>query len=160
MGMRELFKRNLYPILGTILSIGIGVGAQMILPSTPHNGISIIILTIAVVAIIWGLSLQRTRLKKGGRSKMIFYLGIGFIVAGCVFIATQLDFRMEAQQAVKTTVSCCILGNTYQIVAANQGTDTDTVIVTLGTDGPITNIQALMGASLPAIITGGIDAKV
>ena len=152
--MRETFGRNLYPILGTVLSIGIGVGAQMILPSTPHNGVSIIALTIAVVAIIWALSLRRTRLKRGG-SKMIFYLGIGFILVGCVFVATQLDFHAEAQLAVKTTVSCCILDNTYQIVANNQGTDTDTVVVTLGTSGTITDIQALMGASLPHIIEGG-----
>jgi hypothetical protein len=102
--MRELFKQNLYAILGTVLSIGVGVGAQMILPSTPHNGISIIILTIALVAIIWALSLRHKRLKKKGGSKIMFYLGIACIIVGCVFVITQLDFRATATTEQKLQV--------------------------------------------------------
>jgi hypothetical protein len=135
----------------------------MILPSTPHNGISIIILTIAIVVIIWVLNLRHKRLKKKGVSRMFFYLGIAFIIAGCVFVVTQLDFRIESQSNTtsnaQTTVHCCILGNTYQVVANNQGNDTDTVFVTLGTGSLITDIKALMGASLPTIITGGKNAN-
>jgi LPXTG-motif cell wall-anchored protein len=157
MGMRELFKSlppYLKGIAGTIFAGLASWGATMILPSTHHNGVSLIILGLAIAGIFWALSLRR---KKGGNK--MFYLGIAFIIIGCAFIVRQLDFRVEAQPTIKTTVQCCILGNTYQVVADNQGSDTDTVIVTLGTSSMITDIKALMGASLPTIINGGINAN-
>jgi LPXTG-motif cell wall-anchored protein len=154
--MRELFKSPyLKGVAGTIGSGLLFWGVSMILPSTHHNGISLIILGIAIAGIFWALSLRR---KKGG-SNMIFYLGIAFIIVGCVVVITQLDFHTESQSNIKTTVRCCVLGNTYQVVADNQGNDTDTVFVTLGTSSRITDIKALMGASLPTIIKGGINAN-
>lgn len=155
--MWELFK-SLPPyfkgIAGTIFAGLASWGATMILPSTHHNGVSLIILGLAIAGIFWALSLRR---KKGGNK--MFYIGIVFILVGCAFIVSQLDFRVEAEPSTKTTVHCCMLDNTYQVVANNQGTDTDIVIVTLGTSATITDIKALMGASLPTIIKGGINAN-
>jgi hypothetical protein len=126
----------------------------MTLPSTHHNGVSLIVLGITIAGVIWALSLP----KKQGGNKM-FYLGIALIVIGCAFVIARLDFRVEAQSNIKTTIQCCVLDNTYQIAASNQGSDTDTIVITLGTNGAITNIQALMGASLPTIVSGGIGAN-
>lgn len=86
----------------TILTIGLSLGLQMIPPSTPHNGISIIILTlvIAIPFYIWDFALYKqqkapgTRIlpQKGG-AKMIFIFGVIFIVIGFVMVITQLDFK-------------------------------------------------------------------
>jgi hypothetical protein len=81
----------LIAITGTILSLGLGLGVSMILPSTTHNGISIIILTLTTVGIIWAFILRR-KLSIGGR-KMIFYLGISFLVIGFGLIVSQLNFK-------------------------------------------------------------------
>ena len=68
--------------------------------------------------------------------------------------------KIEKRLSVKTTiVYCCVRGNEYQVLADNQGNDTDTLFVTLGTDSMITGIKALMGASLPTIIEGGLNAN-
>jgi hypothetical protein len=155
MVMRELLKPPILRGIGGTAGSGLLFwGISMILPSTHHNGVSLIILAVAVASVFWAFSLHR---KQGGNK--MFYVGIALIVVGCALVITRLDFRVEAQSNIKTTIQCCILDNTYQIAATNQGSDTDTVVVTLGTDGPITNIQALMGASLPTIISGGVGAN-
>jgi hypothetical protein len=91
----RLFKSHTW-LKGIAGTIGAGLvfwGLSMILPPTYHNGISLIILGIAVVGILWALSLRH---KVG--NKRVFYLVIACIVVGCVFIATQLDFRSEQIQ--------------------------------------------------------------
>lgn len=84
---------------------------------------------------------------------MLIVLGglivIGGIVGGGFLIKSQLDIKT-------TVVRCCIQGNAYQVWASNPaGNDKDTVFVSLGTSSMITDIKALMGASLPTIIEGG-----
>jgi hypothetical protein len=75
-------------------------------------------------------------------------------------ILSDIDKRLEEIINVKTTiVYCCIQDNEYHIWADNQGNDKDTVFVILGTNGLITDIKALMGASLPTIIEGGKNAN-
>ncbi len=72
----------------------------------------------------------------------------------------RIEGRLKEMNNVKTTiVRCCVEGNTYQVVADNQGNDKDTVFVTLGTDSRITDIKALMGAGLPTIIKGGLGGN-
>ncbi|MFC1932699.1 hypothetical protein ACFLXU_03590 [Chloroflexota bacterium] len=86
-------RRYLNAVAGTILSGGLAWGASMMFLSTPHNGISIILLTLSIVGIIWAFTLHRSINTRG--RKMIFYFGIGLIVIGAVMVITQLDFHRE-----------------------------------------------------------------
>jgi len=75
-------------------------------------------------------------------------------------VLRDIEKRLKEMNNVKTTiVYCCVRGNEYQVLADNQGNDKDSVFVTLGTGSMITNIKALMGASLPPIIEGGLNAN-
>lgn len=107
-----------------------------------------------IVYLFWPL---RKRTVKGGKEKMLFGLGIFIIVAGIVGGSYLIESQSNIKSNVETTiVRCCVRGNEYQIWASNPpGNDKDTVFVTLGTSSMITNIKALMGASLPTIIEGG-----
>jgi hypothetical protein len=103
------FLKRYSRIIEIILPIGLGWGLSMILPSTLHNGISIIFLTVVVIAIliIGDVILRRRknwsvfRQRKG--AKMIFGLGILFVVGGLVMIVTQLDFRASTPSPQTTT---------------------------------------------------------
>jgi hypothetical protein len=99
----------------------------------------------------------RKRTVKGRKGSMLLGLGIFLIVAGIV----GGSFLIESQSSIRTTiVRCCIEGNTYHIWATNPpSNDKDTVFISLGTSSLITNIEALMGASLPTIIEGGVNAN-
>ena len=75
-------------------------------------------------------------------------------------ILGKIEKRLEEMNNVKTTiVYCCVRDNAYKVWADNQGNDKDAVFVTLGTGSRITDIKALMGASLPTIIEGGLNAN-
>ncbi len=103
--MRNIIKSHdfVVSIIVFVCTIGIGWGISMILPSTLHNGISIIILTLTMIIplIIWDLLLIKNKreifLRKARRSRMIFIIGIAFIVIGFVMVITQLNFESEIQ---------------------------------------------------------------
>lgn len=84
---------------------------------------------------------------------MIVGVGIFVVIAGII----GGGFLIKSQLAVETTVVyCCIRGDEYQVWAVNPpDSDKDTVFVTVGTSSRITQIEALMGASLPPVIEGG-----
>lgn len=84
-------------IAWTILSAGLAWGVSMILPSTTHNGYSIIILTLIVVIVIWALIFRKKMNTRGG--KMIFYFGIALSVIGFALISSQLDFHNEQNKS-------------------------------------------------------------
>jgi hypothetical protein len=110
MHLSGLFKSH--PVINlialTILTLGFGWGLSMIIPSTPHNGFSIIIITlvIAIPFFIWDYIIYRkielNVLPNKGVKRMIFILGIIFIVVGFALVITQLNFKTEAQATVKT----------------------------------------------------------
>jgi hypothetical protein len=99
--VRELLKSHpfIISIPLTILPLGIGWGLSMLLPSTVHNGISIIVLTIVVMApfLVWDYTLfkklgSKAFPKKGGK-KVIFYVGVLLLIVGSAMILTQMNFR-------------------------------------------------------------------
>jgi len=87
---------------------------------------------------------------------MLIVLGAFIIIGGIIGGGFLIKSQLNIESNVKTTiVYCCVRGNEYQVWAVNQGNHKDTVFVTLGTGSLITDIKALMGASLPTIIEGG-----
>jgi len=105
-------------------------------------------------------------LKKGNKSKMILGLGVVLVIGGLVIILTQIDFRTKTTDEVTThiklpdtAVYCCIGSRAYQLLVENKGVDKDVVFVTLMVDGQISGIKALMGASSPTILEGGVNAN-
>jgi hypothetical protein len=96
---------------GTILSGCIFWGASMILPSTPHNGISIIILALATVFLIWELVFFK-HLQQKRRVKMIFGIGTALILIGIVLVATQLNYRQTPTVSNAPTVNTTLPNST------------------------------------------------
>jgi hypothetical protein len=139
-----------------LLALGIGGGIVLTYISRRVGipvGVAITVIGITLVIRAYrGKTKYRVYLKRGGR-KVIIGVGISIIIAGII----GGGFLIKSQMAVKTTiVYCCIRGNEYQVWAVNPpGNDKDSVFVTLGTSSRITEIEALMGASLPPIIEGG-----
>ena len=74
----------------------------MMLPSTPHNGISIVILTLVIVVIIWAFAIRSKTRTRG--KKMIFYFGIGFLIIGFFLIISQLDLHKEVTPTITTPI--------------------------------------------------------
>ena len=80
-------------------------------PINPHNGISIIILTLAIIVglLIWDYVLYRklgeSVFPKRGYKRVIFMLGLILIVSGFIMVITQLNFKSEVQTPTKTPTS-------------------------------------------------------
>ena len=147
-----------------LLAVGLGVGGMLTYIS-PRVGITVcaVITLVGIFLIVRayrGKTKYRILLKKGG-SKVVIGLGIFIIIAGIIGGGFLIKSQLRIESNVTTTiVRCCIPGNAYQVWATNPpGNDKDTVFVSLGTSSMITNIKALMGASLPTIIEGGLNAN-
>jgi len=143
-----------------LLLIGVGVGIVLTYIS-PQVGIPVgVVITLGGIFLIIrayrGKTKYKLSLKRGG-SKVLIGLGIFIIIAGIIGGGFLIKSQLNIKSSVETTiVRCCVRGNEYQIWASNPpGNDKDTVFVTLGTSSMITDIKALMGASLPTIIEGG-----
>ena len=139
-----------------LLALGIGVGIVLTYISRevgiPVGGAITVVGIILVIRAYRGRAKYRVYLKRGGR-KVIVGVGIFVVIAGII----GGGFLIKSQLAVETTVVyCCIRGDEYQVWAVNPpDSDKDTVFVTVGTSSRITQIEALMGASLPPVIEGG-----
>jgi hypothetical protein len=146
-----------------LLAIGIGVGG-LLTYIEPQIGIPIgIIISLTGICLIirayLGKYKIRISLKKRG-SKVLIGLGIFIILGGIIGGYFLIKLQLNTESNVETTiVYCCINGNTYQVWAANKGNNIDTIFITLGTSGLITDFKANMGASLPRIIEGGKNAN-
>jgi len=98
------FRSIIIFIASAIITGGIWWGLAMLLPSTPHNGISIIVISVVVGVILFILAYIQTKrprqskLPRGGRGKMVFIFGIIFIVAGLLMEITQLDFHITTTE--------------------------------------------------------------
>lgn len=132
----------------------------MILPSTIHNGILIVILTLTIAAmlVICEILWFKRAVVRQGRGKMIVGLGTFLIIGGLAVIVSQLDFHVATQVKMPNTlVQGCFEGNVYQVWAVNSGNDKDTIFITLvlPRGQQITDIQPKIGVSQPDIIQGG-----
>lgn len=109
----ELFKTHLVVNLIAlfVLALGLGVGLPMMIISTPHNGLSVVILTLTIVIAlliydyILYKKLGRDALPKRRVRQAMFYLGIAFVVAGFTIVITQMNFKSETQTQASTQPS-------------------------------------------------------
>jgi hypothetical protein len=147
--------------IGTICVAAVEVAVGVLISPTAAINMLIIAIPLGIIS-YWKVFKPNVRisLKKGGR-KMLVGVGIagiaiciGAIIWFGFLIKSQLDIDVKA-----ATVYCCASANTYQIVVDNAGNDTETIFVTLGTSGLITDFKPLMGASLPNITEGGKNAN-
>lgn len=137
------------PIVSILYAAGlVGLGRFVNVP------LAIVLWCISIGLLCWSVLPLRKRISlKKGANKMWIVIGgliiIGGIIGGGFLIKSQLDI-------MTTVVRCCIEGNAYHVWASNPpGNEKDTVFVSLGTSSLITDVEALMGASLPPIIEGG-----
>jgi hypothetical protein len=114
--MRELWSLfKSHPVVNLvalfILALGLGVGVPMMITSTPHNGLSIVILTLTLVALfllydyVVYKKLGRNAIPKRWYRLMVFYIGIACIISGFVIVITQMNFKSEAQTAPTETTT-------------------------------------------------------
>jgi hypothetical protein len=96
--IRQFLKSNPFFVsISLFLPVGIGLGVSMMLPSTFHNGVCIVILTITTVIalviseIIWYKRKVLFPLELNG--KIILGLGALIIVTIFISVITQLDFQ-------------------------------------------------------------------
>jgi hypothetical protein len=149
-----------WKIIGAIVAFLFWVGLQ--LSGFINLPLAILLWCICVGLLSWSAWPLRKRISiKKGANKMLIVLGclivIGGIVGGGFLIKSQLNIKGNVEA---TTVRCCIENNIYHVWASNPpDSDKDTVFISLGTSSMITNVKALMGASLPTIIEGGLNAN-
>ena len=128
------------------------MAAQMLLPSTVHNGWSIIILTVAIIVIIWAFTLYN---RKRGR-RMIFYGGIFLIALGMVTVITQLDFKGEsiAPQDIKAEEQS---QSVFPIFSVPNQSQTQNIVFSYGNNSFPFTVEELLSARRKFFVTNGYE---